>query len=275
MTVCVGIVVRQCVVFAADSAITVTAGTAPSGTASVVNIWNHGNKVFNLRRNLPIVGMTAGMASFGSIPISVLAKELRRELTEGSNRLEEASYTIEEVANKANDFFFVHYFNEKPPEPNEFSFWVGGYGSSDTLGEIWSIHFENGKQKPVKRIQQLPGQVLALGGQSDAIFRLMTGFDLSIGNALAANGVDPDIITNAALPAFNPLVNPTMPVQDAINLADFMVDLTKKYLAFSPGSNSVAGETDIAVVTRHERFKWIRRKHHYPLNLNPLETDHV
>jgi len=71
------------------------------------------------------------------------------------------------------------------------------------------------------------------------------------------------------------LVHAAMPVVDAINLADFLVDLTKRYFRFLPGADIVGGATDIATVTKHEGFKWIRRKHYYPPELNPQETDHV
>ncbi len=59
-----------------------------------------------------------------------------------------------------------------------------------------------------------------------------------------------------------------MPVQDAINLAEYLVDVTKKYFAFLPGADIVAGDTDIATVTKHEGFKWIRRKHYYSPQFN-------
>ncbi|SDA24999.1 hypothetical protein SAMN02799622_03530 [Methylobacterium sp. UNC378MF] len=68
---------------------------------------------------------------------------------------------------------------------------------------------------------------------------------------------------------------PTMPVRDAIDLADFLVETTKRYFRFLPGADIVGGDTDVAVVTRYEGFKWIRRKHFYPASLNPLETDHA
>ena len=74
---------------------------------------------------------------------------------------------------------------------------------------------------------------------------------------------------------FRPLVNPSMPVQDAINLADFLVDLTKKYFSFAPGHNIVGGDTDIATVTKYEGFKWIKRKHYYPQHLNIKDPEHV
>ena len=57
-----------------------------------------------------------------------------------------------------------------------------------------------------------------------------------------------------------PLVNTSMPVQDAIDLAEFLVDMTKRYVAFLPGADTVGGETDIATVTKYEGFRWIRRQ---------------
>ena len=71
------------------------------------------------------------------------------------------------------------------------------------------------------------------------------------------------------------VVMPTMPVQDAIELASFLTEMSKSYFRFLPGADIVGGDTDIAVVTRHEGFKWIKRKHFYPSDLNPLETDHA
>jgi hypothetical protein len=71
------------------------------------------------------------------------------------------------------------------------------------------------------------------------------------------------------------LVWPTMPMRDAIELADFLVDTTKGFFRFLPGADVVGGDTDIAAVTKYEGFKWIRRKHFYPAALNPLETDHA
>ncbi|MCY4150606.1 MAG: hypothetical protein OXF73_14905, partial [Gammaproteobacteria bacterium] len=64
-------------------------------------------------------------------------------------------------------------------------------------------------------------------------------------------------------------------VQDAINLADFLVDMTKRHAAFLPGADTVGGDTDIATVTKHEGFKWIRRKHYYSPQLNTRGTDHA
>ena len=60
-----------------------------------------------------------------------------------------------------------------------------------------------------------------------------------------------------------------MPIQDAIDLAEFLVDLTIKYVRFSAGAQTVGGPIEIAAITKHEKFKWIHRKHYYDADLNP------
>jgi hypothetical protein len=65
-----------------------------------------------------------------------------------------------------------------------------------------------------------------------------------------------------------PLIHDAMPIQDAIDLAEFLVELTKKFIRFHPGAPTVGGPIDIAAITKHEGFKWIKRKHYYSKDVN-------
>jgi hypothetical protein len=65
-----------------------------------------------------------------------------------------------------------------------------------------------------------------------------------------------------------------MPIQDAIDLARFLVDASIKFSRFVPGPQVVGGPVEIAAITKHEGFKWINRKHYYEQNLN-REPSHV
>ena len=278
MTVCVGIKVRDCMVFAADSASSLVE-TAEDGSSRVFNVWNHGIKVFNLYKTLPIMAMTAGLANFGPVSVSDLAKYLRQHLAVEETQFNPKDYDIEQVANLANDFFFEAYskFISPPPaHPHSFEFWVGGYGSQNVLGEIWKIAFIDGQKEEVAQIVEgNDDHRLLWGGNLAAISRLIFGIDPDIHSKLIDFGVSGDDLRNIVQPAETPLVHSSMPVQDAINLADFLVHVSKKYSAFMPGANIVGGSTDIATVTRHEGFKWIKRKHYYPAHLNRRDTDHV
>ncbi len=60
-----------------------------------------------------------------------------------------------------------------------------------------------------------------------------------------------------------------MPFRDALDLAEFLVDLTIRLTRFMPGPPTVGGPIEVAGITRHEGFKWIKRKHYYRSDLNP------
>ena len=279
MTVCVAIK-DDCIVFAADSASSLVATPEP-GVSSVVNIWRHGIKVFNLHK--AIVAMTAGMGHFGPASISNLAKDLRISLSsaKAGNPLDE-NYTIEEVAKRACEFFESKYRGIIPPpaNPHLFEFWIGGYGSVVNRGEIWKLLIHDGNiLEPQQVAMAEDDDKVVWGGQPQAINRLLIGFDGNLGALLAENGLPEgeaqSLVDKLLQRTATPLVHSSMPVYDAINLADFLVDVTKRYFAFLPGADVVGGDTDIATVTKHEGFKWIKRKHYYPAELNPKETDHV
>jgi hypothetical protein len=69
MTVCVGVAVHDCLVLAADSASTLVDVDPATGQSRALNVYRHGNKVFNLHRKLPIAAMTCGMGNLGAASI--------------------------------------------------------------------------------------------------------------------------------------------------------------------------------------------------------------
>lgn len=281
MTVCVAIAVYDGVVFAADSASSLT-GIDANGIPVVSNVYQHGNKVFNLIKGLPLLSMTCGLGNIGRAPIAALTKELRKRMCSEGDPLyvDKSKYSVEEIAQKAKQFILDEKYSAiVPPPPGDFEYWIGGYSSGSELHEIWKFGLSGGNIYPPCSINS-PGDVtLTWSGQPEAITRLVMGFSPQLQSVLAQSGATPENI-NTLLgiigPALQaPLVHAAMPIQDAIHLADFLVDVTKRFVRFLPGADTVGGDTDIATVTRYEHFKWIKRKHYYPAALNPLETDHV
>ena len=70
--------------------------------------------------------------------------------------------------------------------------------------------------------------------------------------------------------ALETLTIPTMPIQDAINLARYLVEVTIGFVKFSIAKQpkTVGGTIDIAAITKHEGFRWVQRKQFYPGRLN-------
>lgn len=280
MTVCVAVKVYDCIVFAADSASSLISNDPVTGHAAIVNVYVHGNKVFNLRKGLPIAAMTCGMGNIGAMSIGTLAKELRERFcgTDPDWALNDKAYTMQEVAEKARTFFFdEHYQNlaDKPAGEHELQFWLGGNGSAETHGEIWRITIRNGACDAPELIAGQGDFKVSYAGQPEAINRIINGYSQELPQALLDAGAQAEhldaLLAHIEARTYAPLISPAMPVSDAIALADFLVETTKQYVRFLPGADTVGGETDICVVNKHEGFKWVRRKHHFSAALNPGE----
>lgn len=172
MTVCVGVAVNDCLVFAADSASSLVTTDLASGSSQIANVFSHGEKVYNLYKRLPIVAMTCGMGNVGTASIATLAKDLRRRMmgNDPAWAIDRANYTLADVADKARRLFFDERYqalNPPPPAPHSFEFWIGGYSSDFDAGhEVWKISIENGNCPPPKR-----WWVMAMQGSSTGAAR--------------------------------------------------------------------------------------------------------
>ena len=112
MTICIAVKVHECIVFAADSASSIVT-TDGNGNETVMRVYDHGHKVFNLIRNKPICAMTCGLGNFGRLSVSTIAKEIRKEITNKEARIDPENFTIKEVADYCRTRFSTFY-NDLP-----------------------------------------------------------------------------------------------------------------------------------------------------------------
>jgi hypothetical protein len=60
-----------------------------------------------------------------------------------------------------------------------------------------------------------------------------------------------------------------MPKQELIELAEALVSITAVERKATSDEGTVGGLIDVAFITKHEGFVWIKRKHYFPPELNP------
>jgi hypothetical protein len=274
MTIAVAISTVDSLVLASDSTTSMQV-PKPGGHVDTVNLWNSANKIFNLHKCWPVSAMTWGRASIGGFSIATLAKELRCRLSgtrpgfEGW-KLDPATYTIEQVAQRAREFFYEEHYAKEPG--GLLGLAIAGYSADSDKAEVYNLQFDDdGCAEP--KLTQPPGEAfIAWHGQPEAITRLVYGFSSSLPAALVQLGVpEQNVIPyTEAIGKLTqvPLVWPGMPIGEVIDLAEFLVDATIRFTRFTPGHQTVGGPIEIAAVTRHEGFKWVKRKHHYPPHLN-------
>lgn len=266
MTITVQIKVNDGIVLASDSATTIT-----TGNGNITNVYDNANKLFNLVKTLPIGAGTWGGGSFGRSSISTLAKDYRALVTATFDR---GGYTIEGVTRGFADFLYTEHW--KPAYSGTQSkpytgLVVAGYSAGASDAEIWQIHFGI-EDEPVIERKDEPNEIaLVWNGQTDAISRLVKGCAAELPQILDLSGIDGEKIAEI-MQRVNaleqPLIIPPMPIQDAIDLSAFLVDLTARYVRFIPGAPVVGGPIEIAAITKHEGFKWIKRKHYFTTELN-------
>lgn len=277
MTLAIAIKVNDGIILAADSASTIIGHNEETGEKGVWIIYDNANKVFNLVKGVPVGAITWGAGSIGQASTETLAKDFRRLITDDDPNwtINSDDYSIEDIANKFKHFIYNnHYvpeFKEWPKKP-DIGFLIVGYSIKRPLPEVWQIDIENGKCHGPKKVAQEDDVGIHWFGEIEAIGRLYKGFSLGLGDVLEEAKLSPEKIQEV-IDICNdrliiPLATPPMPIQDAINLARFLVEMTEQFSKYTPGAPTVAGPIEIAAITKHEGFRWVERKHYYNKQLN-------
>jgi hypothetical protein len=285
MTIALVVKVNDGLVLASDSATTLTMNFG--GASAVANIYNNANKVFNLYKGLPVGAMTWGLGSIGPASIATLAKDLRRRFTGNDSgfpdwKLDPENYLVSDIAARARQFLYDGRFEQLEADAAAhgvtapyLGFLIAGYSSGADQPEAYVIELGEGGSADLAAV--VPDEAgAAWWGQPDAIARILNGMSIAFPDALVNKGIvssqaDAAAIYGAVRDELNPqMVTAAMPIQDAIDLAEFLVHATIQVVRFSPGNPTVGGPIEIATITKHEDFKWVRRKHFYETRLNPV-----
>ena len=283
MTIAITLKVNDGLVLAADSASTIVV-TDELGNAGVINVYNNANKIFNLIKGRPIGAITWGGGNIGAASITTLMKDFRQMLTGarpapvGSQWQPSATATVEQVAELAKRFFFDHLYQtayQDAHKPPQIGFVIAGYSDQEGMADEYELQILSAQECIGPRlIRRREESGFNWYGQIEPITRLVLGYSSDLVKILVEDLNVPHeqlepIILLLQQKLSAPLVSPAMPIQDAIDLAEFLVDLAINYARFIPGAPTVGGPIEIAAITKHEGFKWVRRKHYYDRDLNP------
>jgi hypothetical protein len=278
MTIAISLKVDDGIVLASDSATTLCR-TSPGGGEEVSQIWNNAKKIFRLHTELPLGAVTWGLASVGRSSLKILAKDFRNELMGGQLAFDPNAYTVQQVAILFKEFMFDrHYqqaFDQIPADQRpELGFMVAGYSSGQPRGEVWLLYTGQGiHHGPDLAIGQ-DESAITWQGQPLSLRRLLLGFDagglrMVLHNAGLQQPEIEAIIQSCSQEFGVGMVKDGMPIQDAIDLAIYLEETSAGFSRFCDGPAFVGGPVEVAVLTRYEGFKWIKRKHFYDKALNP------
>lgn len=271
MTIVIALKVGDGVVLGADSATTLG-----GGQFGYINTYFNAEKLFHLDKRLPLGLLTFGLGGIADRSVSSHLKDLRRKLENAADKryfLDATSYSVQAAAERVREYFFVDlhapaFANVDAPKP-VMGFFVGGYSAGSSSAEVWQVTIDDQGRcwAPTCIISAGEATKAVWNGLTEACSRLLLGYSPALLQRLVEAGMpEPEAVRLLEVPSN--LLWPAMPIQDAIDLVDYLVDMTCGYVRFAPGTPSVAKPIDTAAITQHEGFRWIHRKHFYSRDLN-------
>ncbi|MGG7604616.1 hypothetical protein [Massilia sp. BKSP1R2A-1] len=269
MTVIVCVKINDGIVMAADSVSSYANGMT----------YSHANKIVNLWSGHPVGAMVTGDGGIGNESIETLFKDLRRRF-DGKDpafehwKLDPTRTTIQDIAAKARDFL-VHEKVSLQSYPSNLLVRICGYSAMRPLSETWDLRISSAQNVAPEIVQSETDWGIRWEGEFEALDRLIIGLGTdAMGVAMRDFGMAIDEARAArdklSAGLYKHLVLPGMPIQDAVNLARFLVETTIGFVKYSIDrpNKTVGGPIEIAAITKHEGFRWVQRKHFYPKDLN-------
>ncbi|NQS97486.1 MAG: hypothetical protein HQ591_03445 [candidate division Zixibacteria bacterium] len=261
MSIIASIKVYDGLVLAADSMTTIIGEEVSSGIKGVVKTYEFSNKLFQLK-SLPVGLLTYGIGNIAQRSIESLLNEFMRKYDEIRGNTSENKHKIENITQRLLDFLrgvYKDFFKEIPEENMpKLGVLVGGYSPDSVFAEEWEFILPNFDE--IKLVRSTDNFGASWRGIVIPFTRLYRGIDPRTEQLLIKEGVSPDIVKKAHYAFESPIIFDGMPVQDAIDLAKFIIETTIGLSRFEAGPPSCGGPIDIAVILPDKQFKWIQKK---------------
>lgn len=264
MTIVVAVRVNDGLVLAADSTLAVHGGPAgqPPG---ILKTYEFGRKLSHVK-DYPIGTLTWGIALLGSCTTESLINEYEFGLP-GVKEGQHPDFQVREIAEGLCGFLRQRYEAQYGSLGSDgqplLGVLVSGYSDSAYFPEQYLFEFPLNPEVQLRRPNKdsdEPNLGVDWFGLTDAITRLIKGADPRIAQAISQRfQITEEEAWSLAAPLEYPIVFEGMPLQDAIDLAVYLVEMTIGRYRFVVGAPLCGGEVDVAVITPHG-FTWVCRK---------------
>jgi hypothetical protein len=233
---------------------------------------HRGRSYFNAEKTIhPIRAFPIGVmiAGDGAIGLTSIANHLREygqlaTARSGPWRLSKTHYTLGGVVADIRRYLLDVVKLEEDSAQTTLT--VVGYSAGRSLPETWRITLDGDSAVEPDLIWNEREYGITWDGERECLDRMLCGTPQGLLQVAGEFGLTPaqthELHGRVADVCGSDLVTPGMPLQDAVELARFLVDTTVAFVGFSftGEPKTVGGMVDIAAITRHDGFRWIQRK---------------
>jgi hypothetical protein len=259
MTVLVSVKINDGVVMAADSASSYASGM----------IYNNSRKIVNLREGLPVGAMVTGAGGIGNESMDTLLKDLRKRFSgedaaHADWMLDPNNYSMLSIASRMRQFLF-----EEKSVAHGATTWTKirlcGYSAGRPLAEVWEVNLMGTACPEPLCIQNEQEFGLRWDGEYEALDRLVFGLGTRFNEFVIKHGGSSqeavELREKLVPDLYELLFIEAMPMQDAIDLARYLVETTIGFVKYSVlRPKTVGGPIEIAAISKHEGFQWVQRR---------------
>ena len=208
-------------------------------------VYYSAEKTMQLIKGMPIGVLVAGDAAINNKAFIDVLKDFGAQNRNGHGSFDKSSFTVEAVVRRLQDY--LRSMAPMQVAKLRSTLIIAGYSSRSDTPEVWNLVFDSSEGVSVSQIWSPTEYGICWEGAGECLHRLMSD-DFSV-----------DGSNESSRPT---LVTPGMPIHDAVALTRFLMDATIGYVRFRADlqPKTVGGPIDMAVITRHEGFRWVQRK---------------
>jgi hypothetical protein len=257
VTIVAAVKSRDCLVIGTDSMSQVI-GIGANGLMQVLKGYSNATKLFQLG-TLPIAIATWGAGNVGSLSVGGLVSEFQSQVTPGAN--------IQTIAQDLATFIQTSYTTAfpstsppglpPPPQPSPLptlGFFIGGYSGNQPLAELWEVRFPGPTVTVVRNPQDFGAN---WRGIEIPFTRLHFGADPRIGGILTQAGVAAPVIQQVTTGFQSPVIFDSMPIQDAIGYAEYILRTTIGFTTYEIGPPLCGEPIQVAAIVRRRGYVWV------------------
>jgi hypothetical protein len=173
---------------------------------------------------------------------------------------------VEQVAVELGSFFGEQWREAGMADSAPMAFLIAGYDDAEPYGKVFEVSVPDALVPQ----EQFQGEFsIVWRGQPYLLERLLNGTaPRAIEIAKDVLGLDDDQATELATrwqeELALPIPIPSLPLQDAVDLASFLVDMTATVMTWTVGIQGVGGQVDVATITRTSGYNAVDTKKIHP-----------
>ncbi len=279
MSVVIIVKVSEGLVLGADSASTLSGQIRkPDGSVQegVIKTYFNARKLLQVG-DFPIGLLTWGAGYIASRTIESLVREWeyekhwqsKKDFDSHYSETEQKEFKVKSCADSVfghlSDAYRAEFGEQSKERSPIIGLIVAGYSRKGFFPEIWRFIFPEDldgdvhNQRPDR--DGKPDFGASWFGLTDAIARLHFGRDEQVLKIVSEKlGITPEETHTLFLPLQYSIPFPVMPLQDAIEYAHHMLNVTVGRYRFVIGPELCGGQIEIAAITQQKEFEWISRK---------------